>query len=98
MKMNILYSLFADLETEQAEVDDDYWFSLLGGETETRDLSNVEDTGAYQHLLIRLSDERYLKRAEQDFTRFFAENNIAAQVRGWRQGGPGGRWPKCLTA
>ena len=82
---NIFDSLFADLETEQAEVDDDYWFSLLG-ETETRDLSNVEDTGAYQHLLIRLSDERYLKRAEQDFTRFFAENNIAAQVRGWRQG------------
>ncbi len=84
---NIFDSLFTDLETgtEQSETDDDYWFSLLG-DTEARDLSNVEDTGAYQHLLIRLSDERYLKRAEEDFTRFFAENNIAAQVRGWRQG------------
>lgn len=82
---SIFDSLFTDLETEQEELDDDYWFSLLG-ETEARDLSNVEDMGAYQHLLIRLKDEKYLKRAQEDFSRFFAQNNIAAQTRSWRQG------------
>lgn len=82
---SIFDSLFTDLGAEEEMLDDDYWYSLLG-ETETRDLSNVEDTGAWQFLLVRLQDERYLKRAEADFAKFFAENDIPAQTRTWRQG------------
>ncbi|MFY9525442.1 MAG: FtsX-like permease family protein [Limnochordia bacterium] len=82
---NIFDSLFAEVETEEEEFGDDYWFSLLG-ETESRDQSNLEDTGAWQYLLVRLEDERYLKQAERDLAQFFAEHNIPAETRSWRQG------------
>lgn len=78
-------SLFFDFEVEEEEADDDYWFSLLG-ETESRDQSNLEDTGAWQYLLVRLQDEKYLKEAQADFARFFAEANIAAQTSDWLKG------------
>ena len=77
-------SLFADISVEAETANDDYWFSILG-ETETRDKSNLEDTGAWQYLLVRLQDEKYLKQAQVDFSRFFADQNIAAQTRDWRQ-------------
>jgi putative ABC transport system permease protein len=79
-----LDALFAPAEVEQELAGDDYWFSLLG-ETESRDLSNAEDTGAWQYLLIRLTDEAYLKQAQEDFGKFFAEHNIPAQTRDWMQ-------------
>ncbi|NMB20718.1 MAG: ABC transporter permease [Firmicutes bacterium] len=79
-----LDALFAPVEVEGESIGDDYWFSLLG-ETESRDLSNVEDTGAWQYLLIRLTDESYLKQAQVDFAKFFAEHNIPAQTRDWMQ-------------
>jgi len=66
---NIFDSLFAEVETEEEEFGDDYWFSLLG-ETDSRDQSNLEDTGAWQYLLVRLEDERYLKQAERDLAQF----------------------------
>lgn len=78
-------SLFAEVIVEEETSSDDYWFSILG-DTETRDLSNVEDTGAWQYLLVRLEDEKYLKQAQADFAQFFANNNIAAQTRDWLQG------------
>lgn len=77
--------LFSDLATEETVTDDEYWFSLLG-ETESRDQSNMEDTGSWQYLLIRLTDEKYLKQAQADFANFFAEQNIAAQTNDWLQG------------
>jgi putative ABC transport system permease protein len=80
-----LDALFAPVEVEQELIGDDYWYSLLG-ETESRDLSNLEDTGAWQYLLIRLTDESYLKQAQADFARFFAEQSIPAQTRDWMQG------------
>ncbi|HHT90397.1 MAG: FtsX-like permease family protein [Bacillota bacterium] len=78
-------SLFAPVEVEEGNVGDDYWFSLLG-DTTGRDESNVEDLGAWQYLLVRLTDERYLRQAEADFARFFADQGIAAQTRTWLQG------------
>lgn len=78
-------SLFTDVDVEEPAADDDFWFSILG-ETETRDLSNEEDTGAWQYLLVRLTDEKYLRQAEADFAQFFAERGIAAQTRNWREG------------
>ena len=57
-------SLFAPTQVEEEVAGDDYWFSLLG-DTESRDLSNVEDTGAWQYLLIRLTDEKYLRQAQE---------------------------------
>jgi len=78
-------SLFAPMDVEDQVMGDDYWFSLLG-DTESRDLSNLEDTGAWQYLLVRLTDEKYLKQAQADFAKFFAEKNIAAQTRDWLQG------------
>lgn len=78
-------SLFAPTQVEEEVAGDDYWFSLLG-DTESRDLSNVEDTGAWQYLLIRLTDEKYLRQAQADFAEFFSEQNIAAQTRDWLQG------------
>jgi len=79
-----LDSLFAPVEVEQDMSDDDYWYSLLG-ETESRDLSNLEDTGAWQYLLVRLTDEGYTRQAQIDFAKFFADNNTAAQTRDWMQ-------------
>ena len=76
--------LFSDLLMEDFGVDEGYWDSILG-ETESRDLANLEDTGAWQYLLIRLTDERYLDQTQEDFNRFFAENDIAAETRGWLQ-------------
>lgn len=78
-------SLFAPIEVEGDVGGDDYWFSILG-DTGTRDLSNVEDTGAWQYLLIRLIDEKYLKQAQADFAKFFSDQNIGAQTRDWLQG------------
>ena len=78
-------SLFADIDVEEDPAGDDYWLSILG-ETESRDLSNLEDTGAWQYLLVRLEDERYLKQAQADFAQFFAERDIPAQTRDWLQG------------
>lgn len=78
-------SLFAELIEEQGETDDDYWFSLLG-EGGEREPAPAEDSGAWQYLLLRLTNEKYLKRAQADFTRFFEERGIAAQIRSWRQG------------
>ncbi len=78
-------SLFAPLDAENDPVGDDYWFSLLG-EIESRDLSNEEDAGAWQYLLIRLTDERYLKQAQADFAKFFSDQNIGAETRDWLQG------------
>lgn len=77
-------ALFSDLLMEDFGVDEGYWDSILG-ETESRDLANLEDTGAWQYLLIRLTDERYLVQTQEDFNRFFAENDIAAETRGWLQ-------------
>ncbi len=78
-------SLFAPAEVELDVAGDDYWFSILG-DTESRDLSNVEDTGAWQYLLVRLTDERYLRQAQADFAQFFSEQKIPAQTRDWLQG------------
>lgn len=78
-------TLFSDPETEEAPAEDDYWYSLLG-ETESRDQSLLEDTGAWQYLLLRLRDEKYIKQAQADFAKFFAEENIAAQTSDWLQG------------
>ena len=78
-------SLFTPLAVEDELVGDEYWFSVLG-DTASRDLSNVEDTGAWQYLLIRLTDERYLKQAQADFAKFFSDQGIGAQTRDWLQG------------
>ncbi|HBG00005.1 MAG TPA: hypothetical protein DDW87_00320 [Firmicutes bacterium] len=78
-------SLFAPVEEEEGDLGDEYWFSLLG-DTSSRDRSNVEDTGAWQYLLVRLTDERFLKQAQADFTRFFTDRGISAQTRSWLQG------------
>ncbi len=78
-------SLFAPIDVEEEMVGDDYWFSLLG-DTESRDLSNLEDTGAWQYLLVRLTDEKYLKQAQDDFAQFFLDQNVPAQTRDWLQG------------
>lgn len=78
-------SLFAPLAVEDEVVGDEYWFSVLG-DTASRDLSNLEDTGAWQYLLIRLTDERYLKQAQADFAKFFSDQGIGAQTRDWLQG------------
>jgi len=79
-----LDSLFAEVSVEEPAADEDFWFSVLEGSGEVQ--AAVEDTGAWQYLLVRLSDEKYLKQAEKDFARFFAEQGIAAQTRDWRQG------------
>lgn len=78
-------SLLSDIAVEETAAGDDYWFSILG-ETASRDLSNLEDTGAWQYLLVRLRDEKYLKQAQADFAKFFGDQNIAAQTRDWLQG------------
>lgn len=78
-------SLFSEITIEESAADDDYWFSLLG-ETDSRDQSMLEDTGSWQYLLIRLKDEKMIKRAQADFAKFFAEHNIAAQTSDWLQG------------
>ena len=80
-----LDSLFAEVSVEEPETEDDFWFSLLEG-TEAAQAAAQEDTGAWQYLLVRLIDEKYLKQAEQDFAQFFADKGIAAQTRDWRQG------------
>lgn len=79
-----LDSLFAPVEAEDEALDEDYWFSLLG-DTESRDISNVEDTGAWQYLLVRLTDEKYLRQAQADFAKFFSDRQIAAETRDWLQ-------------
>lgn len=76
--------LFSDLEVEESVADDDYWYSILG-ETDSRELANLEDTGAWQYLLIRLKDERYLAQARADFARFFEDEGIHAQTLDWLQ-------------
>lgn len=45
-----------------------------------------EDTGAWHFLIIRLTDERFLSRAQADLAAFFAENDIPAQTSTWLQG------------
>ena len=81
---NIFDSLFAEVETEEEEFGDDYWFSLLGGLT-----LETSQPGRYGCLAVppvRLEDERYLKQAEREMAQFFAEHNIPAETRSWRQG------------
>lgn len=78
-------SLFSPVEVVDAQRDEDYWYSLLG-EGAAEPVGAQEDLGAWQHLLIRLRDEKYLKRAQQDFEQFFAQEKIAAQTRTWLQG------------
>ncbi|NLJ81178.1 MAG: ABC transporter permease [Firmicutes bacterium] len=78
-------SLFSELEVVDVESDEDYWYSLLG-EGGSLDTLNSEDGGAWQYLLVRLRDEKYLKQAQTDFARFFRDNNIAAQTSNWLQG------------
>ncbi len=44
-----------------------------------------EDSAAWHFLLLRLSDERYLAQAQQELNRFFADQEIQAQVGDWLQ-------------
>lgn len=76
--------LFSDFTVEESVTNDDYWYSILG-ETESRELANQEDTGAWQFLLIRLKDEKYLAQARADFAKFFEEEGIQAQTLDWLQ-------------
>lgn len=78
-------SLFTEVIVEAPEAEDDFWLSLLE-QAEGPEASLQEDAGAWQYLLVRLTDEKYLRQAERDFADFFAAKGIAAQTRNWRQG------------
>lgn len=77
--------LFSSVVVDDIDADDDdYWYSIMG-ETTTNDVVNQEDTGAWQYLLIRLRDEKYLAQAQADFNKFFDEQGIPAQTLDWLQ-------------
>lgn len=78
--------LFSELEVEEEKEDEDYWLSLFGESEPESEGIILEDTGAWQYLLVRLTNERYLKQARIDFDNFFRQNNIAAQASDWLQG------------
>ncbi len=78
-------ALFTEVIVEGPAAGDDYWFSLFE-ETETQYEAVPEDSGAWQYLLLRLTDEKYLRQAQEAFEEFFAQKGIAAQTRDWRQG------------
>lgn len=76
--------LFSSVLVDDIATDDDYWYSIMGENT-TNDVFSQEDTGAWQYLLIRLRDEKYLTQAQADFNRFFDEEGIPAQTLDWLQ-------------
>lgn len=77
---DLFSSVFVD---EQTITGDDYWESIMGDAPTER--LNQEDTGAWQYLLIRLRDEKYLNQAQTDFNKFFDDHGIPAQTLDWLQ-------------
>lgn len=76
--------LFSSVLVDESLVaEDDYWDSIMGEPTGAP--LNQEDTGAWQYLLVRLTDEKYLAQAQADFKKFFDENGIPAQTLDWLQ-------------
>ena len=84
-------SLFADLDNLFVESSSESTFDLedllLAPTSEPEpEAPYQEDTGAWHFLLIRLTDERHLQRAQADLAAFFAEQDIPAQTSSWLQG------------
>lgn len=69
-----LEDLFGDpVEIEEPEVFEEY------------EAVYEEDLGAWHFLLVRLTDERQVARAEADLAAFFKERDIPAQTSNWLQ-------------
>ncbi|MGI6640344.1 MAG: ABC transporter permease [Limnochordia bacterium] len=79
-----LDSLFEESSSEQVLNIEDLFVTL---EPEPAPASDYqEDTGAWHFLIIRLTDERYLGRAQADLAAFFEQQGIPAQTSNWLQG------------
>ncbi len=76
--------LFAELAVEEEIEDEDHWLFLFDDDEPKPAAS--EDMGAWQYLLIRLQDDKYLKQAQSDLGEFFRQNNIPAQASDWLRG------------